>query len=219
MLEVDERIPGSTLYPIQDIIDAYDVNSKNMKWFTTSFGYMMALAIHLGQFEEIHYYGFEMSSQEEYGHQRACAVFWTGVAIGRGIHIVEPEGCKLLGQSDVLYGYDKIPGITKMHLEIERNQYKKQTLETSAELERIRGEKERVQRELEVAVKSNQKGRIVRGKKALEELMNREVLALIKLNSMHSCQQVVEKHMRDLDGMPSPEAIKLIPLGGRIQIT
>jgi hypothetical protein len=170
-------------------------------------------------FEELHYYGFEMSSSEEYGHQRACAVFWNGIAIGRGIKVVEPEGCHLLGQRDVLYGYDKIPGITKMHLEIEKNQYHKETLKASTELERIRGEKRRVEFELQKALKSGRKKAIAKLKGDLGELMNKEVQELITMNGMNVAKQVCEKHERDMDGLPSPDSIKLIPLGGRIKIT
>ncbi len=218
MLEVDDRVPGSALYPIKEILESYGDNAPNMRWFTNSYAYMAALAIHLG-FEEIHYYGFEMASTEEYGHQRSNAVFWNAVAIGKGIKVVEPEGCKLMGQYDELYGYEKIPGITKMHLEIEKNNYKKETLKASTELERIRGEKRRVESELGEAMKSKQKGRIERSRKSLEELLNKEVMSLITMNSMHAAQQVVAKHERDIDGLPSPETIKLIPLGGRIRIT
>lgn len=218
MLEVDDGVPKSTLYPILEIIDSFGINSKNVKWFTNSYAYMMALAIYMG-YEEVHYYGFEMSSQEEYGHQRACAVFWNGIAIGRGIKVVEPEGCRLMGQTDELYGYDKIPGITKMHLEIEKNNYKKEAMKAQSELEKIRGEKRRVERELQEAARTGQKGRINRGKKSLEELLNKEVQTLITMNSMNAAMQVVAKHERDLDGLPSPETIKLIPLGGRIKVT
>ena len=218
MLEVDGNIPGSTLYPFQDIMDSFGVNSQNVKWFTNSFGYMMALAIYM-EYEEIHYYGFEMSSKEEYGHQRACAVFWNGIAIGRGIKLVEPEGCHLLGQNEVLYGYDKIPGITKMHLEIEKNNYKKEAMKANNELEKIRGEKRGVESKLGEAVKSKQKGRILRIKKELEELMNKEVQAVIAVSGMNVAYQVTEKHERDLDGLPSPEKIKLVSLPGRIKIT
>jgi len=218
MLEVDDAVPGSTLYPIEEILESFGDNSEAVKWFTNSYAFMAALAIYLG-FEEIHYYGFEMSSEEEYGHQRACAVFWNGIAIGRGIKVVEPEGCHLLGQYDVLYGYDKVPGITKMHLEIEKNNYHKEVLKKSTELERVRGEKRRVEQELQEGIKTKQKGRIARSKKALEELLNREVSALIELNAMNAARQVVAKHMQDIDGLPAPDKINLIPLGGRIKIT
>ena len=218
MLEVDENIPGSTLYPFQDIMDSFGANSENVKWFTNSFSFMMALAIYM-EYDEIHYYGFEMSSQEEYGNQRACAVFWAGIAMGRGIKIVEPEGCHLLGQTEVLYGYDKIPGITKMHLEIEKNNYKKEAMKANNELEKIRGEKRRVESQMAEAVKSKQKGRIVRIKKELEDLLNKEVQAVIAVSGMNVAYQVVEKHEKDLDGLPSPEQVKLISLGGRIKIT
>jgi hypothetical protein len=218
MLKVDDRIPGSTLYPMTDILESCGPNADMAKWFTNSYAFMAALAIFF-EFEEIHYYGFEMSSEEEYGNQRPCAVFWNGVAVGKGIKLVEPPGCKLMGQYDVLYGYDKIPGITKMHLEIEKNAYGKETQKIGADLERIRGEKERVTKELKVAAKSKQQGRINRHKQELEELLNREVQATIALNSMNSALQVVQKHIRDLDGLPSPADIKLIPLSGKIQVS
>ena len=218
LLGADSEIPGSEVYPMQEILDAFGDNSEVVRWFTNSFAFMVALAIHL-EFEEMHYYGFEMSSQEEYGHQRACAVFWNGIAVGRGIKVVEPSGCKLMGQDDVLYGYDKIPGITKMHLEIERNMYAKEVNKVSVELERIRGEKNRASRELGAAIKSKQVGRINRLKKDIKDLMNREVESAIMLNAQNAARQVTEKHIRDLDGLPNPETIKLVPLGGKIQIS
>ena len=49
--------------------------------------------------------------------------------------------------------------------------------------------------------------------------MNQEVRALITLNSLTAAKQVCEKHERDMDGLPSPAEISLIPLGGRIRIT
>jgi hypothetical protein len=218
MLEKDDSIPGSTVYPIREILESYGENSDVAKWFTNSYAYMCALAIHLG-FEEIHNYGFEMSSEEEYGNQRPCATFWNGIAIGKGIKVVEPPGCRLLGQHDVLYGYEKIPGITKMHLEIELNAHRKAALETAARLESVRGQKKEVEKQLGIAMKSNQQGRINRIRNELEELLNKEVTELILLNAQNAYKQAVEKHMKDLDGLPSPEQIKLIPLGGRIKIS
>jgi hypothetical protein len=218
MLEVDERIPGSTLYPMTDIVESFGINAENVHWFTNSFGFMCALAIYLG-FEEIHIFGFEMSSQEEYGHQRACAVFWAGIAIGRGIKLVEPEGCRLLGQFDVLYGYDKIPGITKMHLEIERNAYTKQAQKEQAELNKILGEKERVEKMLNAAIQTKQKGRQNKLKKELEVLLNAQVKKVLELNAQNVARQIVEKHIRDLDGLPSPSDIQLIGMPGRIKVS
>ena len=124
-----------------------------------------------------------------------------------------------MNQYDLLYGYDKIPGITKMHLEIEQQAYKKEAAKVGTDLERIRGEKDHVQRELNAAAKSRQQGRINRHKKELEELLNREVKALIALNSVNAALQVVTKHINDLTGLPSAESIKLIDLPGRIKIT
>ena len=217
MLEKNDKIPGSTLYPLDEIINSYGPNSGIVKWFTNSYSYMAALAIHLG-FEEIHVYGFEMSSEEEYGHQRACAVFWSGIAIGKGIKLVEPVGCKLHGQHDVLYGYDKIPGITKMHLEISRNAFIKDTQEKQAALQQIMGKKQVVEQQLDQAVKANQKGRINRLKKELEVLLNEQVRALLELNVSNALRQLEDKHIRDLVGMPTPDKIQLIDLPGRIKV-
>ena len=232
MLEVNKDVPGSTIYPIEDILDYYDYNRENVRWFTNSYAFMVALAIHLLVTEnkpdgwkygdpawgEIYNYGFEMSSTEEYGHQRANAVFWNGVAIGHGIKYVEPPNCKLMGQHEPLYGYEKVPGVTKMHLEIEANGYQTEAKKMADKLEQIRGAKSAAAVELASAAKSNQKGRIKRAKRTLEDLLNDEVRTLITLNSLNSAYQVTVKHMKDIDGVPRPETINLIPMQGRIEI-
>ena len=124
MLYEDERVTGSTAYPFSEIVDAYGVNKDNVRFFTSSFAYMMAMAIHMG-YPTIGVWGFEMSSQEEYGNQKPCADFWIGVAVGKGIEIVQPENCSLLGLKEKLYGYEKLPGFTAMHAEIQFNQARK----------------------------------------------------------------------------------------------
>ena len=106
-----------------------------------------------------------------------------------------------------------------MHLEIEKNMYMKETQKINGDVERIRGEKERAMRELDAAVRSKQKGKINRLKKDIESILNREVKATIALNSMNAALQVVQKHINDLDGLPSPKDIKLIPLSGEIKVS
>ena len=68
-------------------------------------------------------------------------------------------------------------------------------------------------------IASKQKGRINRKKQELEDLLNRQVRAVIELNSSNTALQVVERHIRDLDGLPSPETIRLIGLPGKIKVT
>lgn len=217
MLEYDEAVPGSVPYPFQEIIDSFGVNAGNVRYFTNSFGYMVALAIFMG-YKEIHTYGFEMASETEYASQKANAEFWEGIAIGRGVKLVNPEGCSLLGTRVELYGYEKIPGITLMHLEIERNNYHNETVKAQAELERVRGMQNIARSELEQARKTNQKGRLKRAQNKMSALVNEEVKALIKVNGMNVAKQVIQKHIADLKGLPDPGEIKLIDLGRKVQI-
>jgi hypothetical protein len=113
-----EEIPGSVEYPFAEVIESYGVNQDNMKYFTNSFGYMMALAL-MEEPEEIACYGWEMASGTEYEWQKSNAEFWLGVAHGEAKH----TGMKINVDSEnllkaPLYAYEKIPGLTKMHLEV-----------------------------------------------------------------------------------------------------
>lgn len=131
MLFEDKRVPGTVQYPFVDIMDSFGENRKHVRYFTNSFGYMVALAIFMG-YKEIAIYGFEMSSDEEYANQKPNAEFWIGIAIGRGIKLTLTEGTHLLGGREKLYGYEKMPGFTKMHAEIrfrEANKKHKQAVE------------------------------------------------------------------------------------------
>lgn len=140
MLEPQPDIPGSAQYPFEEIIASYGVNAENVEFFTNSFGYMAALAIHMGA-KKIEAYGFEMSSKTEYGQQKPNACFWSGIAIGRGVHIALPEGCTLLGHGEKLYGYEKVPGYTSMHAEIQVNALNQAFQKAQGELNHIRGQK------------------------------------------------------------------------------
>jgi len=217
MLEYDEEVPGSEVYPLPQILSYFQPNSEHVHYFTNSFGYMMALAIYLG-FKEIHAYGFEMSSETEYGSQKPNAEFWLGIAIGHGVKLVIPQGCRLLGQHEELYGYEKVPGITLMHKEIERNKYAQETAKQQAILNQVRGKQEEVRKEIDAAKASKQRGRINRAAAKMTQLVNQEVQTLIQLNAMSVAKQMAEKDIRDLKGLPSPDDIKLIPLGRNIEL-
>src|SRR3990167_4200276 len=56
----------------------------------------------LEKFERIEIYGFEMADDEEWVHQKACAEFWIGYAMGKGIEIYTPPNCQILYSA--LYG-------------------------------------------------------------------------------------------------------------------
>jgi hypothetical protein len=97
-------IPFSIEYPLADMVERFFKNMRRgdskIKYFTSTFAYMMALAISEG-FERIEIYGFEMSDDTEYIKQKACAEFWLGKA--GDIEIYFPPDCQILNGE--LYGY------------------------------------------------------------------------------------------------------------------
>ncbi len=103
----NDDIPDSAEYPLVDIQEkllARLRRGKNtVRFFTSTFAYMLALAIHQG-YQRIEIYGFEMGGLDEYGPQRECAGFWMGYALGRGIEVYLPPQCQLL--MGPLYGYE-----------------------------------------------------------------------------------------------------------------
>lgn len=99
-------VPDSIEYPLQDISDKFlskiRRGTKKIKYYTSTFSYMIALALYEG-FNRIEIYGFDMDMKQEYWKQRANGEFWLGVATGKDVEIVLPETSFLL--SGILYGY------------------------------------------------------------------------------------------------------------------
>ena len=115
MQHKSKHIPASRKYPLDAVIKDClsglveineDRNETVRKYFTSTFAYMMALAIH-EKFDVIELYGIDMENNTEYGYQRPCGEFWIGLALGRGIKVTLPEPC-LLCQAP-LYGYEIVP--------------------------------------------------------------------------------------------------------------
>ncbi len=98
------EIPLCIEYPFQkerSLLIKFWRGKDNINYLTSSFAYMLPLAI-LEGFERIELYGFEMSDDTEYVKQKACAEFWIGYALGRGIEVYTPENCQILHSN--LYG-------------------------------------------------------------------------------------------------------------------
>lgn len=100
MQESYPEIPASVRYPIERI---------RAEWPTVPFGsqtaWMIALALtegmtHLGLF------GIHYQFETEYAEQRANAELWIGIAMGRGVHVVIPEGAPIAREPVDLYGYE-----------------------------------------------------------------------------------------------------------------
>ena len=101
----NENIPKSVAYPLREVCAMAFKNIRRgdakIKYFTSTFAYMMGIAL-LEEFERIEIYGFEMASNDEYVEQKGCAEFWIGLAMNAGIEIYLPPTCIMMFSE--LYG-------------------------------------------------------------------------------------------------------------------
>lgn len=110
-----DEVPKSIGYPLHDIVHECFHNflrgKKRVKYFTSTVAYMMGIACLEGHekdkpdvkpFERIEIYGIDMADDTEYIKQKACAEWWIGFAMGRGIEVYTPDNCQLLYST--LYG-------------------------------------------------------------------------------------------------------------------
>lgn len=98
-----EDVPASMRYPLETIVTEFPIG-----YMANHLAYMIALALiegvtHIGVF------GCDYSTNSEYGAQRGCAEYWLGIAEGRGVHILLPPTCDLLGKPKLMYGYESHP--------------------------------------------------------------------------------------------------------------
>ncbi len=106
MWDVQPDIPNSVRYPIEELTQKFGQNPAPdsegpQPYFTSTFSLMLALAIHEG-YDEIHLYGIDLTSEEEYRYQRAGAEYLLGWAKALGVKVVIPQDCPLL--KGPLYG-------------------------------------------------------------------------------------------------------------------
>ncbi len=119
MLADIPEIPACIRYPIEDVT-AYLFGERLIKgrnlqdFYTSSFDYMMALAIH-EKWDVVELYGFEMGSLTEYRYQREGGAFFIGQAVARGIQVILPEKSVLLRARR--YGYEGGQMIFRQDLE------------------------------------------------------------------------------------------------------
>lgn len=104
----NEKVPRSIAYPLQDVCTKFFKNVRRgdakIKYFTSTFAYMMGIAL-LDGFERIELYGFEMAANDEFIEQKGCGEFWIGLAMGLGIEVYLPPDSILLWSN--LYGGDE----------------------------------------------------------------------------------------------------------------
>lgn len=116
MREIFPDIPAGIRLPLEELSDCFWTRFGERPYFTSSIGYMLAMAIAEGrnaQFEPmdetavgwIGLYGIDLASDTEYGEQRPNAEYFIGLARGLGIEVVVAEGSALL-KADHLYGFE-----------------------------------------------------------------------------------------------------------------
>jgi hypothetical protein len=107
----DQRlVPNATPLPIQKLVAEF-----GKYFFTSSFAYMIAMAIQAGA-SEIALFGIDMASKDEYILQRAGGQYFMQKATERGIKVSVPFESDL-AQAPELYGYaDSTPFGRKIHV-------------------------------------------------------------------------------------------------------
>lgn len=98
-------VPASLRYPQERILAEYP------RYFTSHVGWMVALALSEGV-THLGFYGIHYALDEEHIKQRPGCEFWMGVALGKGVQLVNPPGSPLLRQPGWLYGYESHTGKT-----------------------------------------------------------------------------------------------------------
>jgi hypothetical protein len=91
-------VERATTFPMRDMVAEF-----GQDFFTSSFAWMMALAIKMGA-TEIALYGIDMASRDEYIRQRPGFYFFKHQAEKRGIKVSAPHESDIM-QSPPLYAY------------------------------------------------------------------------------------------------------------------
>ncbi len=101
-----KKVPGYNVeeYPLAEVTEYFG----GFKYFNTTVAYAIALAIYK-EFEEIQLFGCDFTYPDNHAAEagRACAEFWLGVAVAKGIKISVANSSSLLDQNigRPLYGY------------------------------------------------------------------------------------------------------------------
>ena len=131
------EVPGAEIYPIKEVMKIADGfgryiddngNTKKARLFTSSFDYLMALAIYElldgkdhvhGEGKRVECYGWSMgwfnSSETEYRYQLPGTAHWIGIALGRGIEVVLDKRTSIFKSK--MYTYEGASMITRQTLE------------------------------------------------------------------------------------------------------
>jgi hypothetical protein len=145
MLEQYPEVPKCEKYPFQEVVDAllpnFTVDSERARkdFFTSTISYAYALGIYKG-YKHIETFGVELADEEEYRNQQPAAMFWNGIAIGRGITWISHSRMfdVPLYPIETFVGLDKKVFLDQMeHLKPEIERLKQEYIQVKAEADKI----------------------------------------------------------------------------------
>lgn len=99
MQERHADVPQSIRFPKERVFAEF------RRYATNQVAYMIALALSEGV-THLGFFGIHYAAADERHMQRAGCEYWMGVAEGRGVQLVIPQGCPLLHEPPWLYGYE-----------------------------------------------------------------------------------------------------------------
>jgi hypothetical protein len=127
-----EHFPDANIYPLDEMIAKH-----SLYFFTSTFAYMMALAIAEGA-TEIGLFGIDMTLPEEYQEQRPAMQHFIVMCMAMGIKIGAPDESDIM-RPPPLYGYvDATPHGRKMYVywnELEGKIKENERIKRQAELD------------------------------------------------------------------------------------
>ncbi len=96
MQEPDSDIPNSKRYPLEQVAAA-----SGRSYFTSTFAYQLGLAWYEHVVERktigsLRIYGVNLTSMDEYIHQKSCVEYWLGRLEEAGVELEIPDGSALL---------------------------------------------------------------------------------------------------------------------------
>ncbi len=128
-VQLTELFPKGIPYPKEEMVKEF-----GPYWFTSTFAWMMALAI-TKKPEVIGLFGADMAASTEYGSQRPAIIYFSQVAAQQNIAVYAPPESDVL-QSPPLYGYSMATPMGRK-LAIRDREIKERLAEVQARRQRI----------------------------------------------------------------------------------
>jgi hypothetical protein len=205
-----KQIPSGVVYPLDEVVDTFlggvKRGEKVNKYFTSSYSYMMALAL-LEDFDVIGTWGFEMATDTEFRYQKGSTEFWMGLAAGLGKELYIPPKCQLL--SGAMYGWEASRMINRQRLEYYEKVWARKRDEQLGKYQQINGKRNMLNELASKAPNQAEKSVYEDQAKSMFEL---EMRALNTANAFSGRVQMIEDLIKIVDMMHKGED----PLAGKI---